>query len=76
MYEIFFILQGRRKVLPGELVPLHTNPIVDLDLNNLQNLIDTMGEKIPVDAPWNAPDAEKWDAITIKDFLVKHSWTK
>ncbi|GFR29354.1 amine oxidase B, partial [Trichonephila clavata] len=67
---------GRRKFLPGELVPLHTNPIVDLDLNNLQNLIDKMGEKVPVDAPWNAPDAEKWDAITIKDFLVKHCWTK
>lgn len=74
-YSLYY-RNGRRNYFSFDQLPTHTNPFVDLDLNYIQSLVDKMGEEIPVDAPWNAPLAEEWDTITVKDFLLKHSWTK
>lgn len=32
--------------------------------------------QIPVDAPWDAPHAEEWDKMTMKDLIDKICWTK
>ncbi|KAK3104051.1 hypothetical protein FSP39_024027, partial [Pinctada imbricata] len=47
-----------------------------LDMNNLFRLIDKMGEEIPPHAPWEAPHAEEWDKMTVKEFYNKHVWTR
>ncbi|GFU52699.1 amine oxidase [Nephila pilipes] len=67
---------GRRVYLAFDEIPTHSNPFVNMDLHYLQKLVDKLGEEIPVDSPWNAPHAEEWDTMTVKDFLLKHSWTK
>lgn len=38
-----------------------------LDINHITRLMDKMGARIPVDAPWNGP--EEWDKITFQEFL-------
>jgi monoamine oxidase len=38
--------------------------------------LDSMAKTVPVDAPWNAPNAAKWDGITLESFLDSHSPTK
>jgi monoamine oxidase len=35
-----------------------------------------MSKTVPVDAPWKAPNAAKWDGITLESFLDSHSPTK
>ena len=32
--------------------------------------------QIPIDAPWNAPKAAEWDAMTMRQFIDKISWTR
>jgi monoamine oxidase len=38
--------------------------------------MDKMGEEIPADAPWDAPHAQEWDAMTFKEFLDRNTWTE
>uniref|UniRef100_A0A452R684 Amine oxidase n=1 Tax=Ursus americanus TaxID=9643 RepID=A0A452R684_URSAM len=52
------------------------NPIAYLDYNNLWRTMDNMGKEIPADAPWEAPHAEEWDKMTMKDLIDKLCWTK
>ncbi|ELK36591.1 PREDICTED: amine oxidase [flavin-containing] A [Myotis davidii] len=52
------------------------NPIAYLDYNNLWRTMDNMGKEIPADAPWDAPHAEEWDRITMKELIDKICWTQ
>nr|XP_008105637.1 PREDICTED: amine oxidase [flavin-containing] A [Anolis carolinensis] len=56
--------------------PSTWNPFTYLDFNNLWRTMDELGEKIPAEAPWDAPFAEKLDKMTMKEFINKHCWTK
>ncbi|CAL1287514.1 unnamed protein product [Larinioides sclopetarius] len=67
---------GRRLFHDAMVSPYERNPFVNMDLNHIVRLIDKMGEEIPANAPWDAPHAEEWDLMTVKDFLNKHCWTK
>ncbi|XP_069492606.1 amine oxidase [flavin-containing] A-like [Ambystoma mexicanum] len=55
--------------------PSTWNPLAILDYNHLWRTIDAMGKEIPVDAPWDAPHAEEWDKMSVKDFIEKVCWT-
>ncbi|XP_076353929.1 amine oxidase [flavin-containing] B-like [Tachypleus tridentatus] len=57
-------------------LPRFWNPLVNLDLNHIWRTIDKMGEEIPSAAPWKAPNAEKWDRMTVRQFLEETSFTK
>ncbi|KAJ8310146.1 hypothetical protein KUTeg_012011 [Tegillarca granosa] len=56
-------------------IPPFWNPIKLLDLNHVLRTIDNMAKEIPADAPWKAPKAEEWDAMTMKEFINKICWT-
>ncbi|GFY75113.1 amine oxidase, partial [Trichonephila inaurata madagascariensis] len=49
---------------------------VDLDISRVSSLIDRMGEEIPNEAPWKAPNAEVWDTMNFQTFLEKNCWTR
>lgn len=38
--------------------------------------LDEMSKTVPVDAPWKAPNAAKWDGMTLETFLDSHNPTK
>ncbi|GBL97344.1 Amine oxidase [flavin-containing] [Araneus ventricosus] len=71
-----FYRNGRRLLHDATEFPYERNPFVNMDLNHIVRLIDKMGEEIPANAPWDAPHAEEWDLLTMKDFLKQHCWTK
>ena len=32
--------------------------------------------QVPFDAPWKSPEAEKWDTMTVQEWLDKGLWTE
>lgn len=67
-------LQGTWAAVHGT-IPTFRNPLVNADLNRILNLIDDMAATIPLGAPWQAPDAQKWDSMTFQEFIDKVCWT-
>lgn len=47
-----------------------------LDYVNMVRLIDSYGNEIPKDKPWEAPRAKEWDSKTFKMFVDENTWTK
>ncbi|XP_037368398.1 amine oxidase [flavin-containing] A [Talpa occidentalis] len=68
-------VKGKTYPFRGAFPPVW-NPIAYLDYNNLWRTMDNMGKEIPADAPWDAPHAEEWDKMTMKDLIEKICWTK
>ncbi|XP_037677910.1 amine oxidase [flavin-containing] A [Choloepus didactylus] len=68
-------VKGKSYPFRGAFPPVW-NPIAYLDYNNLWRTIDNMGKEIPTDAPWQAPHAEEWDKMTMKNLINKICWTK
>ncbi|XP_025868028.2 amine oxidase [flavin-containing] A [Vulpes vulpes] len=68
-------VKGKTYPFRGAFPPVW-NPIAYLDYNNLWRTLDNMGKEIPADAPWEAPHAEEWDKMTMKDLIDKICWTK
>ncbi|XP_041370948.1 amine oxidase [flavin-containing] A-like [Gigantopelta aegis] len=68
-------LQSIWSTYTGTVPPLR-NPIALVDLNHLLRTIDSMALKVPLDAPWTAEDALKWDFITLQEFVDSIAWTK
>ncbi|KAK2490928.1 hypothetical protein MC885_017066 [Smutsia gigantea] len=68
------MFQGKTYPFRGAFPPVW-NPIAYLDYNNLWRTMDNMGKEIPADAPWEAPHAEEWDKMTMKDLIDKICWT-
>ncbi|KAI1241513.1 hypothetical protein IHE44_0004986 [Lamprotornis superbus] len=66
---------GKSRDFTG-ICPSTWNPLVYLDYNNFWRTMDKMGKEIPVDAPWDAPHAEEWDKMTMKELINKICWTK
>ncbi|KAG8508096.1 Amine oxidase [flavin-containing] A, partial [Galemys pyrenaicus] len=68
-------VKGKTYPFRGAFPPVW-NPIAYLDYNNLWRTMDNMGKEIPADAPWDAPHAEEWDKMTMKELIDKICWTK
>ncbi|XP_036600134.1 amine oxidase [flavin-containing] A [Trichosurus vulpecula] len=68
-------VKGKSTAFRGTFPPVW-NPIAYLDYNNLWRTIDHMGKEIPSEAPWQAPHAEEWDKMTMKELIEKICWTK
>jgi monoamine oxidase len=45
------------------------NPIALLSAGQAIARLDAMAKKVPVDAPWDAPKAEEWDAQSVRSWL-------
>ena len=62
-----FELGGARRVSKGENPPL--NPLALAELLRAQRQVDKWRDTIPLDAPWNAPDAERLDEQTFASWI-------
>ncbi|KAF7250941.1 Amine oxidase [flavin-containing] A, partial [Varanus komodoensis] len=72
-----FIVHTNRKTYPvSDTFPSVWNFLANLDINNFWRTVDIMGKEIPSEAPWDAPHAEEWDKMTMKQLIDKHCWTK
>ncbi|XP_072033317.1 amine oxidase [flavin-containing] B-like [Amphiura filiformis] len=56
--------------------PSFWNPLITLDMNHVIREWDRIGDTIPVEAPWSAPDAEMLDNTTVKEWIEKNVWTE
>ena len=65
--ESVYVYQGKRQPHTGSIPPLGSSALADL-VHNLAQL-DQMANTVPLDAPWQAPDAEQWDATTFGQWL-------
>lgn len=74
--KMVFHTKGSRKFFEKYGFPTYWNPFVNMDVNHLFYLLDKMAEEIPLDCPWNAPHADEWDRMTIKEFGQKYLWTQ
>lgn len=61
-------------ILPLGSVP--PDPAVLPDLAWVSQRLNFLARKVPVDAPWAAPNALKWDAITLAEWLRKNTINK
>ena len=52
------------------------DPLILGQLATVVAELDAMAKTVPVDAPWKAPNAAKWDGITLESFLDSHNPTK
>jgi len=52
------------------------DPLILGQLATVVSELDEMSKTVPVDAPWKAPNAAKWDGVTLESFLDSHNPTK
>jgi monoamine oxidase len=64
--ESVYIADGRAQRYTGD-IPPDVQALPDLAL--LITRLDAMAAKVPVDAPWTAPDAEKLDGQTVETWI-------
>ncbi len=70
-----YYAQGRRQLYSdsGPLGTAPPDPLILPDLAAVITLVDQMATEIPVAAPWNAPHAAEWDAMTLDTWLRTHT---
>jgi monoamine oxidase len=68
-----FEYRGRRSRYQGAIPKL--NPLVLADVAQAQARLDRMAKQVPLDAPWKAPKAERWDSQTVATWLARHTHT-
>ncbi|XP_060090152.1 amine oxidase [flavin-containing] A-like [Heteronotia binoei] len=68
-------INGKSYPFLGAFPPMW-NPLVYLDFNNFWRTLDEMGKEIPPESPWDAPHAEEWDKMSMKQLIDKICWTK
>src|ERR1700748_143238 len=52
------------------------DPLILGQLATVVAELDEMAKTVSVDAPWKAPNAARWDGITLESFLDSHTPTK
>jgi monoamine oxidase len=66
-------LHGRRNRFQGAVPPLPK--IALLDLGRSQTRLEQLAEQVPVDAPWAAPRAARWDSETFASWIRRNAYT-
>jgi monoamine oxidase len=51
------------------------NPAVLLEIERLRRKIDRLGRTVPLEEPWAAPRAERWDRITVAEWMRRNTVT-
>jgi monoamine oxidase len=60
-------LNGRRYWGPGDDVSL--GKATDAAVSRAYERIDALARRVPLDDPWNAPNAAEWDRITMEEWI-------
>jgi monoamine oxidase len=66
-------LGGRTKRFSGSVPPL--GPVALLDILRAQTALDRMAETVPLDRPWAARRAQRWDEQTLASWLRRNTAT-
>lgn len=51
------------------------NPAVLLEVERIRRKLNGLSAQVPLDAPWSAPQAERWDRITFSEWMRRNSLT-
>ncbi|HEX6874262.1 MAG TPA: FAD-dependent oxidoreductase [Nocardioidaceae bacterium] len=65
-----YVSNGQRTRYQGTVPP---DPLILPDAAQLITRIDEMAKEVPVDAPWAAPKAAEWDAMSFHDWVAENS---
>ena len=52
------------------------NPAVLVDVEQAQRRLNRMARKVPLDKPWTAPRARRWDSMTVDTWMRRNVATK
>ncbi|MFD9847485.1 flavin monoamine oxidase family protein [Streptomyces parvus] len=66
--------QGKTKLYTGTIPPL--SPVVLADYAQAQLRLERMAASVPLDAPWTAKNARKWDNTTFGHWLDANTFTE
>lgn len=69
--EAMMVIDGRQFRYKG-VVPRTLNPFATVNLGTAMLELTKMCKTIPLDAPWDAKKADKWDCITVALWLDHH----
>jgi monoamine oxidase len=75
-------IKGDNLLLTGGKTTRYRGTIPRLPVVSLLNVgwaqwrLESMSKRVPLDAPWNAPRAKEWDALTLADWLDANIKTK
>jgi monoamine oxidase len=69
--ESMMVVDGRQYRYKG-LVPRTLNPFATVNLGTAMLELAKMCKTIPLEAPWDARKADKWDSITVAQWLDHH----
>ncbi|MCW2655049.1 MAG: Amine oxidase [Mycobacterium sp.] len=73
--EAMMVVDGKQYRYRGT-IPLTMNPWAALNLGAVFVELGQMCKSIPLDAPWTAKNAEKWDRISLAEWLNKNLLSK
>jgi monoamine oxidase len=68
------VYRGRRRRYRGAIPKLP--PHVLADIGQAQHRLDRMAQSVPLDEPWQAPRAQRWDGETVETWLRRHVRTR
>ena len=51
------------------------NPAVLIEVERMRRKLDRLCRRVPLEAPWTAPEAERWDRITFAEWMRRNSVT-
>jgi monoamine oxidase len=67
-------INGRRSTYTGAIPSV--SPLQLLQLQLAMSVIDRAAKQVPLAAPWTAPRAAKWDAMTIEAWRKRLVWSR
>ena len=51
------------------------NPAVLLEVERVRRKLDRLSARVPLEEPWSAAEAERWDRITFRDWMRRNAIT-
>ncbi|ULE32558.1 flavin monoamine oxidase family protein [Mycobacterium sp. IDR2000157661] len=69
--EAMMVVDGKQYRYRGQ-IPWTMNPLTSLNLGAAFLELKRMCKSIPLEAPWSAPKAAKWDRMTLAQWLDHH----
>jgi monoamine oxidase len=71
--ESVYLYKGRRRTFTGVIPPI--GPAALADLAQAQIRLERMASTVPLEAPWSAARAAKWDAMTLGEWIDQNMAT-
>ncbi len=69
-----YFRNGSKQLYSGTIPPVSAPVLGDIAV--AINTINQQAATVPVDSPWDAPEAAKWDAQTFEDWKLEHMSTQ